>query len=291
MGMAVMIIAAAMFDYASLKNQFGAGGSTVSGAEAGEILGLGGEAAEVDSSDEAAQKHESKKVSYEAETQPFLGIEVMEIENSDGSKRVLVSRVIENSPAEDAGLKRGDEIVRFDRRDVKDIETLQKLISRKTPDERVKIEIMRDGSGISIYVVLGSFVPETRPPADNNIVRIADDDSSACKGLLELVSELGISLSPLTEELARVYGLKQGEEGVVVEDVAAGSPASEAGLKPGDLITEVNQEPVPDMQSFFEAFKTGGDILLTVIRGNEALFLLVSDAEEKPVCKRLKEDE
>jgi len=295
MGMAVMIIAAAMFDYASLKNQFGAGGATVDSAEAGEISGLGGVAAEVDSSDEVAQKHESKKVSYETETQPFLGIEVMEIKDSDGSKRVLISRVIENSPAEDAGFKMGDEITRFDRRNVEDIEKLQQLISRKSPDERVKVDILRDGWGISIYVVLGSFVPADYAPADGNIVRIAaeqeSEDSPACKGLLELVSSLGVSLSPLTEELARVYGLKQGEEGVVVEEVLPGSPASEAGLKQGDLIMEVNQEPTPDLQAFFEAFKTGGEILLIVLRGEETLFMVISDVEEKPVCKRLKEDE
>jgi len=173
LGMTVMIIAAAMFDYATFKNQFGTGGAAVSSADAAEISGLGGVAAEVDSpNDLIDDKHEVKKVSYEEVTQPFVGVEVTEIENPDGSKKILISRVLAKSPAEGAGLKEGDELIRFDHRDVDDIEALQGLISRKEPGDRVKIEILRDGGGVSVYVLLGSFVPDTEAQTDSSVIRI-----------------------------------------------------------------------------------------------------------------------
>ena len=89
--------------------------------------------------------------------------------------------------------------------------------------------------------------------------------------------KIGVSLSPLTPQLARQLGI-QGDEGVVVADVVDGGPAQRAGIRQGDLILEVNRQPVKkveDVASALSKMKEGEMALLRVRRGDSALYIPV----------------
>ena len=104
-------------------------------------------------------------------------------------------------------------------------------------------------------------------------------------------SNWGISVSPWTEQLSRKYGLESDGRGIIVEKVISGSQASKAGLMVGDLIRAVNQNPTPHLESFFDAMQNKGRVLLDVFRQGESIYLVIPEEDEKPLCKRLKEDE
>lgn len=133
-GMVCMVIAAVAFDRVS--------GRTRSGSDTDEYQS--GQGIVTTSSVVVAEQ--------QAESGPWLGIEVQEINDVIAEELrlnrdigVLVTKVVEESPAEAGGIKRGDVIVMFDRRHVEDIQTLKTLIAKTSVDDRVKVDVTRDG--------------------------------------------------------------------------------------------------------------------------------------------------
>ena len=179
-----------------------------------------------------------------------------------GKKGVLVGDVMKNSPAEKAGLKRGDIIVKFAGKDVDTPISLQGKVASEYPGTIVSLEILRKGKPLTLRVKLGEM-PEK---------------SGISEARKESEEKLGMRVGELTPEMASRLGYK-GEEGVVILEVSPGSVADMAGLKSGDLIKEINDKEVKslrDYQKIIEKLlKEKQSIRLLVKRGKYTFFAVL----------------
>jgi membrane-associated protease RseP (regulator of RpoE activity) len=196
---------------------------------------------------------------------------------------VGISRVAENSPAERAGLKKGDVIVEFDNEPVASTRKLMRLVGEAGPEQTVRLTISRNGSEQHVNVTLGkSTMPRAfrsvTPPDLNGYFRMnppnAPDAPRAWSGSPETFAfafgnnrRVGITTSLLTKQLADYFGVSGGH-GILISSVSDNSPASKAGLRAGDVITEVNGEKIDDAGDFTRALnqKEDGEVTLTIIR-------------------------
>jgi membrane-associated protease RseP (regulator of RpoE activity) len=215
----------------------------------------------------------------------YLGILPEEINRENMSRYGLnapqgvgVSRVTEGSPAEKAGLKKGDVILQFDGEQVSTNRKLFRLIGEAAPEQTVRLTIRRNGSEQQVSVTLGvredasrnlrALSPEQRgllfPPRTPRAPGEAPEVFSFSYGSNRRV---GVMTTALTKQLADFFGVSGGQ-GLLITSVSENSPASKAGLKAGDVITELNGEKIEDTDDFIRALnrKDEGDITLTIIR-------------------------
>ncbi len=173
----------------------------------------------------------------------------------------LVSEVAKGSPAEKAGVKRGDVIVSVDGAAVADGNTLRNRIAATKPGSTVALGLLRDGGEKTVRVQLREL-----PTA-----RAAGEKAEPAEG-----GRLGLSVRPLTPEDARELGLES-RRGLLVAEVDPAGPAAAAGLQPGDVIEEVDRKPVADATELRAAVKAAGDrpALVLVSRKGTSLFLTI----------------
>ena len=193
----------------------------------------------------------------------FLGTTVQKItpEIADSmslkqARGALVAEVMTGSPADKAGLKAGDIIVEFDRKDVKDSTDLPTLVARVAPGTTVQVKVLRDGKEATLPLTVGEM-------KDNEVAASTQE------------GDLGLSVQPITPELAKRMDLDRAE-GLVITSVKAGSAAEEAGLRSGDLITQINRRPVKNLADYnreLAASDKGKSVLFLVRRGQSSLFL------------------
>jgi len=172
------------------------------------------------------------------------------------TRGALVADVMKGSPAEKAGLKTGDIIVEFDRKEVKDSADLPTQAARVTPGTTVQIKVLRNGKEVTLPLTVGEM-------KDNEVVASPQE------------SDLGLSVQPLTPELAQRMDLDR-TEGLIITSVQRGSAAEEAGLRSGDLITQINRRPVKNLADYnreLAASDKGKSVLFLVSRGQSSLFL------------------
>ena len=185
--------------------------------------------------------------------------------NLESSKGVIVSDVVKGSPADKASLQRGDVILRFDGKEVENAHMLSQMAASTSPDTQVKIEILRNGEEKTISLTVGTM-PEG---ASQGMPSEEQKEESAW----------GISVQELTPQLQQQLDLEPGTTGVVVSNIQAGSPADSAGLRPGDVITEVNRQPVRNLADFRQALQRvteGENLLLLVQRGGGAFYAVLT---------------
>ncbi|HEX8136888.1 MAG TPA: DegQ family serine endoprotease [Pyrinomonadaceae bacterium] len=182
------------------------------------------------------------------------------------ARGALVSSVQPGSPAERAGLKRGDVITAINGAPISDSNSLRNQIARTQPGTEVTLTISRDNREQQVRVTLGEL------PADKS--RAATGESS---GGATDTGKLGINVEPLTPALASRLDLPSRAQGLVVTNVDPVGPAAEAGIREGDLIEEVNRQPVrsvADLESALGQTATRPALLLINRRG-DSLFLTV----------------
>ncbi|MGZ5568059.1 MAG: Do family serine endopeptidase, partial [Limisphaerales bacterium] len=206
----------------------------------------------------------------------FLGIGIQEL-TSDLAQQfgantingALVSDVSKGGPAEEAGLKPGDIILRFDGKSIQDTAHLKNMVAATKPGTRVKMEILRDGKEQSLTATVAKLAPEPE---------VASVESEAAGSNSEKPSgKLGVSVQQLTPGLAQQLGY-QGDKGVVVTDVQEGGAAAMAGLKEGDLIVEANHEAISspaDLRRITDNAKNQSNTLLRVKRDKQTVYVLV----------------
>ena len=158
--------------------------------------------------------------------------------NLDISEGVLVTRVSSGSPADEAGIKRGDVILKYEGKEVNSANQLQDFV-RKTPsEEEVNISVNRDGNIKEFTVSIGKVRRFSRNRGNRihgfNFVTRNDDSGY-----------LGIDMYDLTEGLREYFKIEE-YEGVLVVNVVEDSPAEKAGFKSGDVITKVGKRIVED---------------------------------------------
>jgi serine protease Do len=179
------------------------------------------------------------------------------------SEGALVSQVWEGSPAAAAGLKRGDVIVEVDGRKISRTTDLSLLVAATPVGKNVTVSILRDGKPHALTAQVArreqqaNLSPAPRPEQAPR-------------------ARLGVSVEPVTPEVAGQLGVDAG--GVIIRGVVDGSPAAEAGLRPGDIITEANRQPVKspeDLRRAVDTAKPGTSLLLLVQRDGAASYLTV----------------
>jgi len=172
------------------------------------------------------------------------------------AKGALVADISPDGPAEEAGIKRGDVILKVDGVEIPDINTLQQTIRSHRPGDVVDIEIWRDGKIITVKATLGEL------------------EGAPALPVLEKI-DLGMEVDEITPELADRYALRE-KSGVVIVGVKAGGPADDAGLRPGDVILEVNRKEIKnlgDWEAAVSEVEPGETILLLISRAGQTYFV------------------
>ena len=201
----------------------------------------------------------------------WLGVAIQEVDqelakalklpNADG---VLISDVKQGGPADRAGLKRGDVVLTVGGQKVDTTGRLRNLVAQEGAGKKVPLEIVRDGKHQVIQVMLDEM------PSDPSVGGAAPDLPAQDK--LD-----GLALENLTPALKQRFNISGDvTRGAVVTDVENGSPAAKAGLRPGDVIVEINRKQVTDANVFVQIYKQrSGIALLLVHRGDSTVYVVV----------------
>lgn len=199
-------------------------------------------------------------------TRGWLGVMIQKItpELADSFKLsddngALVGDVIPDGPADKSGIKRGDVIVKFNNQQVKEMEELPKIVASTTPGKAVPVEVIRDGKSEIIQVTI-AVLKDTQ----TKVASLPKD-------------RLGMEVQDITAELAQSLKL-DATEGVLVSNVVQGKSAGEAGLRRGDVITEINRKPVrhiEDYRSQTSSLKEGDTALMLIRRGGSTIYIAV----------------
>ncbi len=174
----------------------------------------------------------------------------------------LVADVAPGTPGARAGIEKGDIILALDGQPVEDINQLTLRIMQMSPGTLVHLKIVRNGQPRDVAVTLGEL------PEKNETV--ASNPSGG--GALD-----GVQVEDLTPDIARQLGLPALAKGVVVTDVDPASVAADRGLQRGDVIQEVNRQPVSNMRQYEQAMSRANkqQALLLVNRGGATVYLVI----------------
>jgi serine protease Do len=177
------------------------------------------------------------------------------------TRGALIANVEKDSPADKAGLKPGDVVVALNGRPVADNNQLTRDIGAVPPGNAVKLDVIRDGKQRAVEVKLAPRPDETEELAGKSNERGGAEQGGDL---------LGLSVQDLTPEMARRARVDPETRGVVVVEVAPDSPAGNAGFEPGDVVLEVNRQPVAsagDYKKAVKGLKKGDTALLRVRHG------------------------
>ncbi len=179
------------------------------------------------------------------------------------AKGALVAQVISGSPADEAGIQVGDIIVSFNGKHIQDSTQLRNLVAATKPDEKVNLTVLRNGKEQNLTVTVGKL--PSGPPA------LAQEGGGG------MLSRFGLTVETLTPGTARAHGYGN-LEGLLITDVAPGSPAAEGNVQAGDVITEVNHQRVANMEQLGKVLRQSRDknrVLLLVNHNGQSMFIIL----------------
>jgi len=191
-------------------------------------------------------------------------------------KGVLISAVIQNGPADKAGIRPGDIIIRYNGKAVNTPNDLQRLVAQTREKEKVWVVIIRNGMRKRIRVRVGD-----QAKAEGKIKETAQE-TGARPAAKPDTTILGIMIKDLTPDDARELNTKN-LDGVVVTAVQSGSPAEGAGIRPGDIVREINQEKVHNKKTFqrlLRNLKPGDELLLRIERRDYPIYMVMKIPEK-----------
>ncbi|HUJ28674.1 MAG TPA: Do family serine endopeptidase [Myxococcales bacterium] len=205
----------------------------------------------------------------------FLGVQPQAITadmvdqlNLKSTRGALIADVVPKSPADEAGLRPGDVVVALNGKPVNDNNQLTRDVGVVPPGQSVKLDIVREGREKTVAVKLAPRPDESEQAPKGNV-----SDGEKEGGDL-----LGLHVEDLTPQLARRAQVDPSTKGAVVTDVAPDSPAADAGLDSGDVVLEVNRQPVSSAADYRKAtkgLKKGETALLRVKRGQGSQYVPV----------------
>lgn len=195
-------------------------------------------------------------------TRGYLGVSISDLDfdtasafGLDEPTGVLVNTVNEDTPAAKAGLQHGDILLQVDGRKVETTRDLIDYVSALGPDETVSLEVLRNGKMITKKVDLAE-----RPGTGTEAEAEAEAEPSG-------LDWLGLRYQDITPGLREMYSIPETLEGIRVLDVEATSPLYEENVRPGHLITEINGQKTPNVETFesvIEAVPSGGFLRMYV---------------------------
>ena len=172
-------------------------------------------------------------------------------------------------PAERAGIKRGDVLTAVNNQPVIDSNSLRNQVASIKPGATATLTVARNGRDQNLQVALAELPDRRRPDTD--------DDESSSNGTTPGVnnSKFGLRLQPLTADTASRYGLDSGDQGLLVSQVDPSGSAASAGIRQGDLIQEVNRQPVRTFAEFSSAIQqSGAGPALVLVKRRDAIVYL-----------------
>ena len=273
-----------------------------------------------------AQTPESDSDNFFAQAQTiFVGSgSFLGVFTDDSDRGVVVTRVVKDSPADKAGIKKDDIISTFNNEEVTSVNKLNRLINEAAPGQLVNLVVTRDGGKQNISLKMGKRtdypqVFTTRIDSDelrqrmeelrerSNELRDKSQERSdeARRQMDELRAQgrlfsndgqvftwgvsssrrIGVTSTELSEQLADFFGVKD-KHGVLVQTVSENSPASKAGIKAGDVIIEVDGEKIEQVSDLSRAIgrKEEGDVKITLVRNKSQMTVNVTP-EKRPATR------
>lgn len=180
----------------------------------------------------------------------------------------LVSQVVEDGPADDGGIQVGDVILEFDGKEIGDSSELPHVVGLTPPDKKVAILVFRDGKRKTLRMKVGSL-----DDGNPTVASSKRNDQKSAGGRLGMVV---LDLSDAQKSRLKLQG------GVVVRSVIAGEPASEGGLRGGDVITSIDNKPVEtskDYERIVESLPANKHVAVRIVRGGQPGFVAVKVGE------------
>ncbi|OGW71336.1 MAG: hypothetical protein A2484_01235 [Nitrospirae bacterium RIFOXYC2_FULL_44_7] len=214
-------------------------------------------------------------IKYGKKTRGWLGVSIQKltpelaekfgIKDSDGA---LVGDVVKGSPAEKAGIMRGDIFLEYSGKKVKDADGLRNTVAQTKAGSQVNIKILRKGKEYNFTVTI------TESPKEPGEAKIESVPADAARG----DALAGLEVIELTKEIAQQLGLNRDEKGVVLLKVETGSAADEAKLRKGDVIQEIDTKKVANINDFNKiapTIKPGATVLLFINRGGQKFYTAI----------------
>jgi serine protease Do len=164
----------------------------------------------------------------------------------------LVGNVNPGAPADQAGIQPGDVILKFDGQDVSEMHNLPLIVAETDIGKEVPVTVWRDGKEVSLHAKVAEL------PANIEQANASGVPGGAAPRANPELSGLGVHLAPLSDDTRGKFNLSADVKGVVITDVDPNGPAAAKGVKPGDVIVEVQQQPVKspaDVQQRLEHFR------------------------------------
>jgi serine protease Do len=202
-------------------------------------------------------------------TRGWLGVMIQhvtpELADNFGLDRpigALVGQVVPDSPADKAGIKAGDVIIEYNGKEVSQMSMLPAMVAQTPIDEKAAVVLIRDGNKKTIPVIIGKMAEE----------QALFDSGEGANGL-----DLGLTVQELSPELAESLGIED-VSGLIITNVDPGSAAAETGIKRGDIIQEINREPVASIADYKKSLmqaKNKKSILLLLKREQHTRFVVI----------------
>ena len=203
-------------------------------------------------------------------TRGWLGVQIQDLNSNmiktlglDNRNGALISQVIKNSPAEDAGVENKDVVIAVDGKKVDNSSQLKNIISTGRPNDKTKLTIIRDGKVKKLTVTLG-----TRPDQDELIASYHYGGSH--------FDLLGLNVETYENSADNAWFSPSGHAGLIVVEVKPGSIAEKNNIRRGDIIIEMGKTGIQDSahyKSELETYNKGDTIMLRILRNGSPLYI------------------
>lgn len=180
---------------------------------------------------------------------------------------VIVTDVVKGGPAFKAGLARGDVILEFNDKKIKDASVLRNIVAQSEVNQQIRLKIMRQGKEMHISVAVSELPSESAQATPSSSNDILNTDSNALAG---------ITVMDINAAIAKQLKIQADEKGVVIVNIQPGSLAQEKRLRKGDLIQELNRQQINNLNDFNRAtvhLKHDSSVLLFINRGGKKFYI------------------
>jgi serine protease Do len=213
----------------------------------------------------------------------WLGVRIQNVndELAEGlhlpaAKGALVANVTEGGPAEKAGIKQGDVVLRFDNKEVTASRSLPRIVAETAIGKKVQVAVWRQGKEMSFDVVVGELTEDVEQAALSQ----SEGEQQTPEPTEGKIANLGLSVGPINKAARDQFKLDETIKGVIVKEVDANGPAADKGLQPGDVIVEIDQKAVGSREEIEhrvkEAKKNGYRVVtLLIYRGGDYQWVAV----------------